>query len=250
VNLTDAQLDRYARQIVLKEFGGEGQRRLRGAAVVVVGAGGIGSPAIQYLAAAGVGSLTIIDDDHVELSNLQRQVLYGTGDIGHPKARRAKHVVSALNPEVAVDSLAERIDAGNAHRLLEGAATVLDGSDNFATRLVVADAALALRVPLVAAAASEWEGPLSVHRGWEPDKPCYRCLVGDDPARATRSCADVGILGPVAGVMGSLAALEAIRAVAGFGEDSAGKLLLFDALSLRVRTVRLPKDPGCRTCAD
>jgi adenylyltransferase/sulfurtransferase len=249
VSLTDDQLDRYARQIILKEIGGEGQRKLLAAEVVVVGAGGIGSPAIQYLAAAGVGLLTIIDDDRVELSNLQRQVLYGTGDVGAHKARRAKRAVEALNPGVAVDYSARRIDASNADRFLEGAGVVLDGSDDFGTRLAVADAAMKLRVPLVSAAVSEWQGQLATFRGWEADKPCYRCLVGADPERPGRSCADVGVLGAVAGVVGSLAATEVIRAITGFGEDSAGKLLLLDALTLRFRTVRLPKDPGCPACA-
>jgi adenylyltransferase/sulfurtransferase len=249
VSLTDEQLDRYARHIVLKEIGGEGQRKLLEAQVVLVGAGGIGSPAIQYLAAAGVGLLTIIDDDHVELSNLQRQVLYGTADIGLPKAPRAKLAVDAINPDVAVDFSPRRIDASNAHLLLEGADVVIDGSDNFETRLAVADAALALRIPLVSAAVSEFEGQLGVYRGWEPDKPCYRCLVGAEPHRAERSCADVGVLGAAAGVMGSLATLEAIRLITGFGDDSAGKLLIMEALSLRIRTLALAKDPGCPACA-
>ena len=249
MSLGDGQLDRYARQIILKEIGGEGQRRLLAAEVVVVGAGGIGSPAIQYLAAAGVGLLTIIDDDQVELSNLQRQTLYGTADVGASKARRAKRAVETLNPDVAVDFSARRIDAGNAERFIEGASVVLDGSDNFETRLTVADTALRLRVPLVSAAVSEFEGQLGVYRGWEPDKPCYRCFVGNDPERAGRSCADLGILGAVAGIIGSLAAAEAIRLITGFGEDSAGKLLLMDALALRFRTVRLAKDPGCPACA-
>jgi adenylyltransferase/sulfurtransferase len=249
VTLTDDQLDRYSRQIILKEIGGEGQRRLLGAGVVVIGAGGIGSPAIQYLAAAGVGLLTIIDNDRVELSNLQRQVLFKVGDLGQSKSRRAKQAVGALNPDVAVEHSPRRIDASNASRFLDGADVVIDGSDNFATRLAVADVALALRVPLVSASVSEWNGQVSVHRGWEADKPCYRCLVGADPERAAQSCADVGVLGAAAGVIGSLAALEAIRLITAFGEDSAGKLLLMDALALRLRTVRLPKDPGCPACA-
>ena len=249
MSLSDAQLDRYARHIVLREVGGEGQRKLLGAEVVIVGAGGIGWPAIQYLAAAGVGLLTIIDDDQVELSNLQRQTLYDTADIGRPKARRAKRAVEALNPDVAVDCSVRRIGAGNAERFVEGASVVLDGSDNFETRLAVADAALAMRVPLVSASVGEFDGQLAVFRGWEPGKPCYRCLVGADPGQAERSCSEQGVLGAFAGVMGSLAALETIRAITGFGEDSAGKLLRADALTLRFRTVRLPKDPGCPACA-
>ena len=248
MSLSDPQLDRYARHIVLREIGGEGQRRLLGSEVVVIGAGGIGSPAIQYLAAAGVGLLTIIDDDEVDLSNLQRQTLYGTDDIGLPKSRLAKRKVAALNPDVAVDFSPRRIDARNAARFIEGASVVLDGSDNFATRLAVADAALELRVPLVSASVAQFEGQLAVYRGWEPGKPCYRCFVGSDPELPGRNCSDQGVLGAIAGVMGSLAALETIRAITPFGEDSAGKLLRVDALSLRFRTVRLQKDPGCPAC--
>ena len=248
MSLTDLQLERYARHIVLKEIGGEGQRRLLKARAVIVGAGGIGSPAIQYLAAAGVGMLTIIDDDEVALSNLQRQTLYGTADVGQPKARLAKLAVSALNLDVAVNVSADRIDANNARQLIEGADVVLDGSDNFETRLAVADAALAERVPLVSAAVAQFEGQLAVYRGWEADKPCYRCFVGSDPDRPEASCSEQGVLGAMAGVVGSLAAVEAIRVISGFGEDSAGKLLLADALTLRFRTVSLAKDPGCPSC--
>jgi len=246
--LSDAQLDRYVRQIVLRELGGAGQHKLLESSVVVIGAGGIGSPAIQYLAAAGVGKLTIVDDDRVDLSNLQRQTLYGTGEVGHLKADLAKRKVEVLNPDVAVDISAVRVDAANARCLMEGAAVVLDGSDNFETRLAVADAAHAAHVPLVSASVAQFEGQLAVYRGWEPDKPCYRCFVGSDPDRPEVSCAEQGVLGPAAGVMGSLAAMEVIRALTGFGEDSAGKLLLMDGLGLRFRTVKLPKDPECPAC--
>lgn len=248
MSLSDTQLDRYARHIVLQEIGGEGQRKLMQAQVVVLGAGGIGSPALQYLAAAGLGRITIIDDDRVDLSNLQRQTLYRTADLGEPKTRLAAHTIAALNPDVAVREAGLRLDTGNARSLIEGADAILDGSDNFQTRLALADAALAARVPLVSAAVAQFEGQLAVYRGWEPDKPCYRCLVGSDPDRAEASCAEQGVLGAMAGVMGSLAAFEVIRAITGFGEDSAGKLLLVDGLRLRFRTVTLPKDPGCLAC--
>ncbi|MGF1550116.1 MAG: ThiF family adenylyltransferase [Sphingomonadaceae bacterium] len=248
MELSDEQLERYARHIVLKEIGGVGQKKLLAAEALIIGAGGIGSPAIQYLAAAGIGLVTIIDDDEVALSNLQRQTLFRTRDIGKGKARRAKRVAEALNPHVAVEAVAKRIDAGNARRLIDGADVVLDGSDNFDTRLAVADAALAAKVPLVSAAVAEFEGHVGTFRGWQADKPCYRCFVGGDPERAGTSCAEQGVLGALAGVVGSLAALEAIRAVTGFGEDSAGKLIIADALALRLRTVRLPKDPGCPAC--
>jgi adenylyltransferase/sulfurtransferase len=157
--------------------------------------------------------------------------------------------VEALNPDVAVDASVRRIDAANAERAVEGADVVIDGSDNFTTRLAVADAALRSRVPLVAASVAEFDGQLATFRGWEPDKPCYRCLVGSEPGQAERTCSEQGVLGALAGVMGCLAALEAIRLITGFGEDSAGKLLRVDALTMRFRTVKLPKDPGCPACA-
>lgn len=246
--LSDAQLERYARHIVLKEVGGEGQRRLLDAHVAVVGAGGIGSPLIQYLAAAGVGHLTVIDDDVVALSNLQRQTLFGTDDVGAPKTDIAGQAVAKLNGDVDFAGVSRRLTRENAADLLRGADVVADGCDNFATRLAVADAALAMRVPLVSAAVGQFEGQLAVYRGWEADKPCYRCLVGGDPDRPDASCADQGVLGALTGVLGSLAAMEAIRAITGFGEDSAGRLLIVDALAFRFRTIALPKDPGC-SCA-
>lgn len=247
-SLGDAELERYARHIVLKEIGGAGQARLKTARVALIGAGGIGSPAIQYLAAAGVGALRVIDDDRVDLSNLQRQTLFATDDIGLAKARAAAAAVARINPHVRVEAQVVRLTAATATDLLAGADVVVDGCDNFATRLAVADAAQALRIPLVSAAVGQFEGQLAVYRGWEADKPCYHCLVGDDPERAEASCADAGVLGAMTGVMGSLAALEAIRAIHPFGDDPAGRLLLADALAFRFRTVALPKDPGCR-CA-
>lgn len=248
MSLSDPQLERYARHIVLKEIGGEGQRRLLEAEVAVLGAGGIGAPVAQYLAAAGIGTLRLIDDDEVELSNLQRQVLFGDRQIGTAKTEAAAAAIAALNPDVRVVEVRERLEASSARRLIEGADAVVDGSDNFATRLACADAALALRIPLVSAAVGQFEGQLAVYRGWEKGKPCYRCLVGADPDRAEQSCAEQGVLGSMAGVMGSLAAIEAIRCIVPFGEDSAGKLLVADALSMRFRTMNLPKDPGCPSC--
>jgi len=243
--VNDEQLDRYARHIILKEIGGAGQQRLLDAHVVLVGAGGIGAPAIQYLAAAGVGRLTVIDDDHVSLSNLQRQVLFATDDIGQPKVEAAEVAVALLNPDVRVTGRQLRLTADNAADLLAGADVVVDGSDNFATRLAVADAARALHIPLVSAAVGQFDGQLAVFRGWETDKPCYRCLVGHDPDRPDISCADQGVLGALTGTLGSLAAIEAIRTIVPFGADPAGSLLLIDALHFRFRTIALPKDPGC-----
>ena len=248
MTLSDVELERYALHIVLREVGGAGQAKLRAARVAVIGAGGIGSPAIQYLAAAGVGTLIVIDDDRVDLSNLQRQTIFGGGDLGIAKVAAAAAAVARLNPHVRVEERAARIDTDNAAALLAGADVVLDGTDSFATRLAVADAALAARVPLVSAAVAQFEGQLAVFRGWEADRPCYRCLVGADPDRPETSCAEAGVLGAMAGVMGSLAALEVLRAITGFGDDSAGKLLLVDALAFRFRTIGLPKDPGCASC--
>lgn len=249
MSLSDAELERYARHIVLREVGGGGQMRLKQASVIVIGAGGIGSPVIQYLAAAGVGSISVIDDDVVSLSNLQRQTLYSTEDIGIDKVAAAGIAAQNINPNVRFHGAVTRIDRGNVDRTVRGFDVAIDGTDNFATRLAVADACLRHRVPLVSAAVAEFEGQLGVFRGWEADKPCYRCFVGHDPERPEATCAEQGVLGALTGVMGSLAALEAIRAIAPFGEDSAGKLLLVDALSLRFRTLALPKDPGCPACS-
>lgn len=247
--LSDAQLDRYARHLILKEIGGAGQARLLGAHVAVIGAGGIGSPAIQYLAAAGVGRLTVIDDDRVDLSNLQRQTLFGTADVGQLKAEAAVSAVAALNPDVTVSVVIERLTPANAAALIGTAEVVLDGCDNFATRLGVADAAFAARIPLVSAAVGQFEGQLGVFRGWEADKPCYRCFVGAAPDRDAGSCAEDGVIGAMTGVVGSLAALEVLRTLVPFGADSAGKLLIVDALDFRFRMIGLPKDPGCAGCS-
>jgi molybdopterin/thiamine biosynthesis adenylyltransferase len=251
MSLSDAQLDRYARHIVLREVGGAGQARLLRSHVLLIGAGGIGSPAIQYLAAAGIGRISVIDDDVVARSNLQRQTLYGSDQVGMAKVAAAGEAVARLNPDVRFEAIGERIGPDNAARLLRDLApdAVLDGSDNFATRLAVADAGLAARIPLISAAVTQFEGQLGTFRGWEPDMPCYRCFVGMDPERPEATCAEQGVLGALTGVMGSLAALEAIRACAPFGEDSAGKLVLVDALSLRFRSLALPKDPGCPSCS-
>lgn len=242
------ELARYARHIVLQEIGGNGQRALRGATIAVIGAGGIGSPALHYLAGAGVGRLVVIDDDRVEASNLHRQILFTGNDADEPKAIAAASAIVRINPHVDVEPHVVRIAPDNVAALIAGADVVIDGCDNFATRLTVADAALAARIPLVSAAVGRFEGQLGVFRGWEAGRPCYRCFVGDAPDRDGLTCADEGVLGPVTGIMGSLAALEAIRQVVPFGDDSAGRLLIADLLALRFRTLTLPKDPGCPAC--
>lgn len=248
MSLTDQQLERYARHIILKEVGGAGQAKLLAARVAVVGAGGLGSPCIQYLAAAGIGHLTVIDDDAVDLSNLQRQVLHGTDDVGRAKTESAADAVARLNPDVTVTQHRVRLDAANAATLLAGHDVIADGSDSFETRRAVADAALALRIPLVAAAVGPFEGQIATYRGWEADKPCWRCFVGEAADREGATCAEAGVLGALTGVMGAMQALEVIREIAPFGDSLAGRVLLYDALGARVRTVRLPKDPRCPSC--
>ncbi|PWG03332.1 HesA/MoeB/ThiF family protein [Sphingosinicella humi] len=249
MTLTDLQLDRYARHIVLREVGGEGQKRLLSAHMAVIGAGGIGSPVIQYLAAAGVGRLTIIDDDVVSLSNLHRQTLFATADVGAPKAERAAAVATGLNPDVDARAVRQRIMPANAAALLDGADIVIDGSDNFATRLAVADACVALRIPLVSASIGQFQGQIGTFRGWEPDQPCYRCFVGDAfDSDDCDSCSELGVLGAIPGIMGSWAAMEAIRHIVDFGPDAAGKLHIFNGITPAMRTVRITKDPACKTC--
>jgi adenylyltransferase/sulfurtransferase len=249
VRLSDEQLDRYSRHIVLKEIGGEGQLRLLGAHALLIGAGGIGSPAIQYLAAAGLGRLTVVDDDVVSLDNLQRQILYGTSDVGRSKIEAAGEAAARLNPDIRFQGRGERIGPGNAAALLEGADIVLDGSDNFATRLTVSDTCTKLRIPLVSAAIGQFQIQVGTWRGWEPDRPCYRCFVGDAfDAEDCDTCAELGVLGAMAGIAGSWAALEAIRQIAGFGDEAAGKVHVFDGLAPSMRTLKIVKDPGCRTC--
>jgi adenylyltransferase/sulfurtransferase len=249
MELRDDQLDRYARHIVLREIGGAGQQKLLRATVAVIGAGGIGSPAIQYLAAGGVGRLRVIDDDLVSLANLQRQVLFGTADIGAPKVEQAGAAVRRLNGDVKFDARPERLGAGNVAALLDGADVVLDGSDNFSTRLVVSDHSTAARIPLVSAAIGQFQAQIGTFRGWEVDKPCYRCFVGDAfDAEDCDTCAEQGVLGAFAGLAGSWAAMEAIRAIIGFGDDPAGKLHVFDGLAPGMRTLRIVKDRACRGC--
>lgn len=247
--LRDDQLDRYARHIVLKEIGGEGQRRLLAARVTVIGAGGIGSPAIQYLAAAGVGTLRVIDNDRVSLDNLHRQILFGTADVGRKKADVAGEAVARLNPDTAFERIACRLDSVNAAELLGGSDIVLDGSDNFATRLIVSDYCTAMRIPLVSAAIGQFQVQIGTFFGWEEGKPCYRCFVGDAfDAEDCDSCSELGVLGAMAGIAGSWAAMEAIRQIAGFGDDPAGKLHIFDGLKPAMRTIRIVKDPACSGC--
>ena len=247
--LSDRQLDRYARHIVLHEIGGEGQKKLLASSVAVVGAGGIGAPVIQYLAAAGVGRLEVIDDDRVTLDNLQRQTLFGADDVGRTKIEAAGERVARLNEDVAFGGLEARLSADNVGDLLTGMDLVVDGSDNFATRLTVSDFCTRARIPLVSAAVGRFQAQVGTFRGWEKGRPCYRCFVGDAfDADDCDNCAEVGVLGAMTGIAGSFAALEAVRAIVGFGEDPGGKLHIFDGLAPSMRTIRIVKDPACSAC--
>ena len=249
MSLSDGQLDRYARHIVLREIGGDGQKRLLAARITVIGAGGIGSPALQYLAAAGVGHIRLIDDDAVSLDNLQRQILFGTADIGRGKAEVAVEALARLNPEIEVEAVTERLDQGNVAGLIGTADLVIDGSDNFATRLAVSDHCTRIRIPLVSAAIGQFQAQIGTFRGWESDQPCYRCFVGDAfDAEDCDTCSELGVLGAMAGIAGSFAALEAIRQIAGFGDESAGRIHVFDGLRPAMRSIRIVKDPACRGC--
>ncbi|WP_257547295.1 HesA/MoeB/ThiF family protein [Sphingopyxis sp. DBS4] len=246
--LSDAELDRYARQIILPAFGGAGQAKLKGAHVAIIGAGGIGCPAITYLAAAGVGKLTIIDHDRIELSNLQRQPLFTDTDLGGLKAEVAADAARRINPHVEAVAMAERLDAGNAEALLAGAGLILDGCDNFATRLAVNAAAVALHIPLLSAAIGAFEGQVALYEGWRADSPCYACLVGDDPDRPGINCAEQGVMGALAGMVGTMAALEAVRALTGWGRALTGRLAILDMLDRRWREVTVAKEPECPIC--
>jgi adenylyltransferase/sulfurtransferase len=249
LTLTDDQLDRYARHIVLKEIGGAGQVRLRQARIAVIGAGGVGCPAIQYLAAAGVGALRVIDDDVVSLSNLQRQILFGTGDVGQSKVEVAAERAAAIDPDMAFAGVAARLTRDNAAELIGSVDLVLDGCDNFATRLAVSDHCTRARLPLISAALGQFQGQIGTFRGWEPGQPCYRCFVGDAfDADDCDTCSEQGVLGAMAGLIGSWAAMEAVRAITGFEPDTAGKVHVFDGIAPTLRTIRIPKDPACRSC--
>lgn len=248
-DLSDEEVERYARHIVLPQIGGVGQRRLKSARVAVIGAGGIGSSAIPALAGSGVGRLTVIDDGEVERSNLQRQTIFRDDQVGQSKAVLAAEFARSLNPSVECVARQCCLDAANAEELIAGNDLVLDGSDNFATRLTVGDCATRLRIPLVSAAAIQLQGQAGLFRGWEADKPCYRCFVGDAfDSDDCDTCADQGVVGALAAMVGSFGALLAIRSIAGFGEDVAGSLFLFDGTSLEWRRIRLPKDRGCKGC--
>ena len=249
MSFSDAEVDRYARQIVLHEIGGPGQQRLKAARVLVIGAGGLGSPAILYLAAAGVGTIGVVDDDTVSLSNLQRQVLHATDEVGVPKTESAARAVARLNPHVTVAPHTTRLGANSAEALIGAYDLVLDGSDNFETRYLVSDTCARLSRPLVFAALGRWDGQLSVFRPWAGG-PCYRCLFPEPPPDdLVPACAEAGVLGAMAGVLGTLQAVEAVKLITGAGTPLDGRLFLYDALAAETRSLRLSKRPDCPVCA-
>ena len=247
--LSDEELDRYARHLVLRQVGGPGQAKIRAASVLVVGAGGLGSPVALYLAAAGIGRIGLVDDDAVSLSNLQRQILFRTADVGRAKVEAGADALKALNPGVQIDVHHTRLTAANAMALIADYDIIADGSDNFATRFLLNDACFFARKPLVSAAVTEFEGQLATYRGYEPGLPCYRCLFSAPPPAGTvPNCSETGVLGAAAGVVGSLQALEVLKEVAGLGTGLAGKILIYKALTAEFHTARLPADPGCPLC--
>jgi len=243
VRFSDEEVDRYARQLVLSEIGGPGQQALKRARVLIVGLGGVGAPAALYLAAAGVGTLGLIDHDAVALSNLQRQIIFTTADAERPKVEAGAEHLAALNPHVAVEPLVERLTPDNARSVIERFDVVLDGTDDFETRFAVNAACVAAGKPLVSGALGRWNGQVGVFTG----RPCYQCLVAETPPDA-ETCARVGVVGALAGVIGAMAALEAIKLITGAGEPLTGRLMLYDGLAGTSRVVKMAADPACPVC--
>ncbi len=252
MEITDAQLHRYARHIILDEVGEEGQEKLLAARVLVVGAGGLGAPLLQYLAAAGVGHIGVIDDDAVELSNLQRQVIHATENLGRPKVESAAEAVAAINPEIAFQAINARLDATNVAELIAQYDVIADGSDNFATRYLLNDACHLGKRPLVSAALLRFEGQLSTFKSFEPgENPCYRCIFREPPAAGlVPRCEEAGIFGAVAGAVGSLQAAEVLKEILGLGESLSGRLVLYDALAVSFNSIKIRRDPGCPLCGE
>jgi molybdopterin/thiamine biosynthesis adenylyltransferase len=246
----DQQRLRYSRHLLLNEFGEEAQERLLAAHALVVGAGGLGSPALLYLASSGVGRITVCDGDRVELTNLQRQVVHRQDSIGQPKAASAAATLKAINPDIRVDALEERAGPERLAVLARSADVVLDCSDNFATRHALNRACVAARKPLVSGAGIRFDGQVAVFDLRRPEAPCYNCLFAEDAQAEDVRCAVMGVFAPLVGIVGTFQAMEAIKLVAGIGETLAGRLLLFDALSSRWHEVRLARDPHCRVCGD
>jgi molybdopterin/thiamine biosynthesis adenylyltransferase len=248
LDFTEDEIQRYSRHILLQEVGGTGQAKLRAARVLIIGAGGLGSPLVLYLAAAGIGTIGIVDDDVVDLSNLQRQVAHTTDRIGLAKVASAAAAAAAINPDVKFEAHPMRLAADNALDLVGSYDVICDGTDNFATRFLVADACALAKRTLVSAAVLRFEGQLSVFKPHQGG-PCYRCLYSEPPPPGTvPTCSEAGVLGAVTGVMGTLQATEALKEILGIGETLSGRLLVWDALATRFRTIKLRSDPSCALC--
>lgn len=245
MSFSDDEIERYARHLVLSEIGGPGQQRLRAGRVGLIGLGGVGAPAALYLAAAGVGTLRLIDHDTVALSNLQRQIGFATSDIGRAKVEAGAAALTALNPHVRIEPVAERLTGAGAARLIAGCDVVIDGTDDFVARFAVNAACVAAGIPLVSGALGRWSGQVGVFAG----RPCYRCLVPAVPPEA-ETCARLGVIGALAGAVGSMAALEAIKLITGAGDPLTGRLLIYDGLAGTARTVAVAADPDCPVCGD
>ncbi|MEM1133844.1 MAG: HesA/MoeB/ThiF family protein [Pseudomonadota bacterium] len=249
--LTDAELDRYQRQIILPDIGGRGQTLLANAHVLVIGAGGIGCPALAYLAAGGIGRITLFDDDDVDLSNLQRQILFSDSDIGKPKAESAAKWLGKTYPEINISYYNQKFTAQHKWQDDKLPDVLIDGTDSFASRLAINDWAVANRVPLVSAAIGQFQGQLGVFRGYQPNQPCYRCFVGDAfDSDDCDTCAENGVLGAMVGMMGCMAAMEAVRVITDFGSRPSNSLQIIDGKTMTMRSITLHPDPDCRTCGD
>ena len=248
LNFSEAEIQRYSRHILLRELGGTGQARLKAAKVLIVGAGGLGSPLGLYLAAAGIGTIGLVDPDVVELSNLQRQVAHGVADLGRAKVESAAESLARINPLVRVVRHREKLDARNVGRLLADYDLICDGTDNFTSRFLVADACVAAKKTLVSAAVLRFEGQISTFKP-HAGGPCYRCLYPEPPPEGlVPPCSEAGVLGAVTGVMGTLQATEVIKEITGIGQSLSGFLLVWDALAAEFRKVKLRKDPECPVC--
>ena len=252
MEFSEEQIERYARHIILPEVGGEGQAKLLQSRVLVIGAGGLGSPLLLYLAAAGTGTLGVVDDDVVDLSNLQRQVIHGTGRIGAAKVESARQTLGEINPEVKLIPHQTRLNAENALELIADYDLVADGSDNFATRFLVNDACYLAKTPLVSAALLRFEGQISTFKAYlGGEEPCYRCIFREPPPPGLiPTCAEGGVLGAVAGAMGSIQAVEVIKELLGIGESLSGSLVLYDALTTTFRKIKVKPDPECPLCGE
>lgn len=245
--MTPKEVERYARHLVLKEIGGPGQKKLRAARIAIVGAGGLGGPAALYAAAAGIGHITIIDDDHVELSNLQRQIQFTENDIKAPKAEQLSRAAAALNSDITIKAQTARIMQDNAEALLSGYDLIMDGTDNFAARFIINAASHKLQIPLLSGALGRFDGQVGLFNT-DAHMPCYQCFVPQTPPDA-ESCAQVGIIGALSGIIGSIMALEAVKYISGAGQSLAGHIYIYDGLTMAGRRIKLPKDEVCAVCS-